>query len=478
MPRDSAHVLPSSDNAIDLGSNANRYRNIYARTIQAVGDVGASGQGARIYAFAQSDTDRGLFLAYRARDNAGAAEAVQSGDLLGGFGFYGWNNAQWLEGAFLRASIWGTPSATDLPTVFEFGTTPAGGTGSVARWRILPDGLFVPASDESYDIGQAGGNYVRAIFTGQLTLNLLSPAQITADQNDYNPSGMDSATARASVLRLGTNGTATSGGLVLTGIAAPTAAGKLLLIHNILPGPLVLGHQNTGSSAANRIVCPGGDDLTLREDQWALLYYSSDDTRWVVVATTGRNRHEGTLPYAYHGNHPQAHSGSFALPAVSAGNAGAIAIPFILSLPMWLSVYSLIGTDTATARSCEMRLYRDKGTSVLDFVTGSDATLSFTPTVAASRTTTVSGAPVWLNPGVYWLVIRNTAAATFGLGYAQSAGSWSSASSNLGRWAASAVIPALGSTIDISGASWAGIGAATYVAAKLGGRVYGQSSEF
>lgn len=141
-----------------------------------------------------------------------------------------------------------------------------------------------------------------------------------------------------------------------------------------------------------------------------------------------------------------AHSTAASLAAVTGGNGGARAIPIVVQARMRARAYVLWNTDTASARSCEMRLYKDVGTNSLEFVTGSDATLSFTPTVASRRSATMSGTSVYLSPGVYWLVIRNTSTTqTFGLGYTAATDAIDP-TMNLGHTG----IASLGSTIDLS----------------------------
>jgi hypothetical protein len=141
------------------------------------------------------------------------------------------------------------------------------------------------------------------------------------------------------------------------------------------------------------------------------------------------------------------------LAAVVAGNGEAMLIPIVLAAPMFLKAYRMWSTDTAAnARTAEARLYvsRLDNSATVNFVTGSDATFSFTPAGAAAGRSSadVSGAgTLLLPPGAYWLVIRNTSATqVFGIG---------TLATILGI-AANAVlaIAALGTTLDIE-TSWA-----------------------
>ena len=99
------------------------------------------------------------------------------------------------------------------------------------------------------------------------------------------------------------------------------------------------------------------------------------------------------------------------LAAVSAGNGGAIGIPILVPSPMYLEGYGLFNGDAANARAAEARLYVDSGSATLNEIANTAAAWSFTPSAASLRRVSVtSGAPVLLDPGYYWIVLRNTSA--------------------------------------------------------------------
>lgn len=104
-------------------------------------------------------------------------------------------------------------------------------------------------------------------------------------------------------------------------------------------------------------------------------------------------------------------------------NGGTLAVPIHIVAPLVFDRLSIHNRNTASARSAEYRLYYYGG-STLDFVTGTDGTFSFTPTVASDRTSTPSSS-ITLQPGVYWLAIRNTSATqNFSIGYVNPAGTF------------------------------------------------------
>jgi hypothetical protein len=96
----------------------------------------------------------------------------------------------------------------------------------------------------------------------------ISPAQITADKNNYDPTGL----AKASVLRLTSDASRT-----ITGLAGG-ADGRVMIILNVGVNPIVLANQNTSSAAANRFAI--GTNLTIGADQSASLIYDATSQRW------------------------------------------------------------------------------------------------------------------------------------------------------------------------------------------------------
>jgi hypothetical protein len=110
-------------------------------------------------------------------------------------------------------------------------------------------------------------------FTGDIT-----PAQITADQNDYNPAGLSTA----SVLRLSSDSTRS-----ITGLAGG-ADGRILTLINTGVFPISLVYDSASSTAANRFYCPGGTGVVFALTSIAAiqLIYDSTSSRWRVISTT------------------------------------------------------------------------------------------------------------------------------------------------------------------------------------------------
>lgn len=105
------------------------------------------------------------------------------------------------------------------------------------------------------------------LLGGYLRLSENSPAQITANQNNYDPGNYI-------VLRISTdasrNITGFDGGL----------QGRVLIIFNVGSQNVVLKNQDASSDADNRIATNTGADITISANEMAFLYYDSTTSRW------------------------------------------------------------------------------------------------------------------------------------------------------------------------------------------------------
>jgi hypothetical protein len=109
----------------------------------------------------------------------------------------------------------------------------------------------------------------------------ITPAALTVDTNDYDPTGWRSAgVPQVTGLRLSTDG----GNYNLTGLAAPTD-GKTYLIFVVnagLSGNIILTANSGNSVAANRFLF--GSNVTLQAEEGIWLAYDQTDSRWREVA--------------------------------------------------------------------------------------------------------------------------------------------------------------------------------------------------
>lgn len=161
-------------------------------------------------------------------------------------------------------------------------------------------------------------------------------------------------------------------------------------------------------------------------------------------------------------------------------SGGSIAVAIPVTGHMLLQAVAIYNGDTATLRALEWRLYKQRlnngnaGENTLDEVPGANGTDSFTPSAASVRVCAASGAPVYLSPGIYWLVVRNTdPTSAWDLRY--------SAAPAVGLLQTicqtKTLGSALGATLDFVAATWTK-SSTINPAVALYGRVFGQTTAF
>jgi hypothetical protein len=200
-----------------------------------------------------------------------------------------------------------------------------------------------------------------------------------------------------------------------------------------------------------------------------LLGSNGTDVVWVDPTTTVDSGIRGRSIWAVPVLHDPTSSGTTqALPA----NGGSIAIAMNLTARLDFDEVWIRNGDTGSLRTAEYRLYYDDGTANAVFVTGTDGTYSFTPSGSPSdrSSTNMSGSPVAISPGVYWLVIRNTHASnTFGVQYSNVGSTyWNTRNGSYDKTLGSA----LGSTLDFS-TGWSG--QARSYSVRMTGRLFNNS---
>lgn len=105
----------------------------------------------------------------------------------------------------------------------------------------------------------------------------LTPAQITADQNNYAPTGWSGF---KTLLRLDTDQRRR-----ITGLASGRA-GRLVVLQNVsagMDGTIILTHEGAGSTAANRFNL-GVRDVALNQNECAVLQYDAVSSRWKLLS--------------------------------------------------------------------------------------------------------------------------------------------------------------------------------------------------
>ena len=105
---------------------------------------------------------------------------------------------------------------------------------------------------------------------------VFSPAQITADQNDF--STLNTEGRPVGILRLSSDASRTITGL------DDGQDGRVLCIINVGSNNIVLANQSGSSSAENRIITGTGANLTVAADDVVKLLYDGTTQRWRVTS--------------------------------------------------------------------------------------------------------------------------------------------------------------------------------------------------
>lgn len=166
-------------------------------------------------------------------------------------GIYVWDGAEWV--ALTSSAGAGAPGGDANDVQYNDGNSIEG--ESAFDYDETTNQLTAPGTNITEDLALTGD---------------ISPAQITADQNDYNPTGL----ATASVIRLSGD----SSFRTITGLAGG-ADGRVVMLHNISSNSILLANQNTASTAANRFDL-GGMNLPLLGGNLITLQYDSTSSRW------------------------------------------------------------------------------------------------------------------------------------------------------------------------------------------------------
>jgi microcystin-dependent protein len=128
-------------------------------------------------------------------------------------------------------------------------------------------------------------------------LGIASPSQLTADQNDWAPADFSEA---CGVLRFSVDADGRRiTGFEVSGIASPIAGTTRLLLNVGTTKYATIGHQDTGSAVANRVICPGGSDFNIPAGGGAIIWYDGSTARWRIVeapqTSSGSSEPSGTM---------------------------------------------------------------------------------------------------------------------------------------------------------------------------------------
>lgn len=145
--------------------------------------------------------------------------------------------------------------------IMDMAYNSAQSTISAANYRLITQDRIDGTTQE----------IVNPILSQRVILSTtLSPAQITANQNNYNPTGLGAA----GVLRLNSDAARDITGIV------PSANHQALLVLNVGGFPITLRHESGSSTAANRFTFASGTDLVLNRTGMLWLFYDQTTARW------------------------------------------------------------------------------------------------------------------------------------------------------------------------------------------------------
>lgn len=224
----------------------------------------------------------------------------------------------------------------------------------------------------------------------------LSPAAFGSSQNNYSPTGLDTA----AVLRL----SASAPSLSITGLAGG-ADGRIIVVLNIGAETFSLVDESASSSAANRFALSA--DIAITQDESVTLIYDSTSSRWRVMArkgATGATGADSTVPG------PKGDSGSIEahdqLVTVAASGTAVTVDTSTASVFDITKTANLTVTLTGPVLSCATILFHHTG----------NHTIAFSPTPAYAG----GAAPSWqtttgktdiitvLNTPIGWIELGRT----------------------------------------------------------------------
>ena len=144
---------------------------------------------------------------------------------------------------------------------------------AVAGMDILVDDSGTLKKVDADDFLSAGSG-LDVLETATLDGSIITPAQLLADQDDYNPTGFSTC----QMIRQDINGDR-----VITGFVAPAAGVNRIFGINNLSGSSNIKFKNndSGSVAANRLLIrDDGPDKSIHENETAILWYDHTSSRW------------------------------------------------------------------------------------------------------------------------------------------------------------------------------------------------------
>lgn len=165
----------------------------------------------------------------------------------------------------------------------------AAATETVSRMNVIVGANASQATDNlhggsgkfvNYDAGGIDDNMYQNVGGEEIPLSIGTPAQITANQNDYDPNdALFGPLRNVPVWRVSSDAARN-----VTGIAGGWSGRRLTLL-NVGAQNIVLTNQDALSVAGNRVITGTGANITMAADDTLSMIYDDTTARWRVVNT-------------------------------------------------------------------------------------------------------------------------------------------------------------------------------------------------
>lgn len=249
-------IVPDGTGTRALGATGTRWSGIFGVNGDFSGTLNVTGAvTGGLSATFSSATAGANFFDVRSTNNGSATSAVVR---VG-------NDAVANVGGFAATSTGFTPAGAFLADAAVLFSNRVGGLSIGAHDATGEIRFYSGGQTVRVTIDNAG----RLILAGpQVLSGVISPPQITSDQNNYNPAGL----ASANVVRLSTDGIRT-----ITGLAAQSA-GTVLLLCNAGAFEIQFANESASSTAANRFATGGAGGVNVGGCRW--IFYDGTSLRW------------------------------------------------------------------------------------------------------------------------------------------------------------------------------------------------------
>ena len=146
-------------------------------------------------------------------------------------------------------------------------------TNDIESTQLLP-AAAVPFSGSTQSLFELLDASFFFNVSGSTTPVVLQPPQITANQNDYTPTGW--STADIIILDI-------SAAVNITGFGAVTGYKTKTLVNTHIISAIKIKNNDSNSIAANRVLCPDNKDYDLKKTASISMVYLDVLARWQII---------------------------------------------------------------------------------------------------------------------------------------------------------------------------------------------------